>query len=281
MTVDDMKRDKSNIIGVIILSIGGIIYLYPFIWMIATSLKTSQEALANPTALLTGGVPQFHTYLEVWGRLKFFRYFINSLAMSLGVVFGVVVIYSMAGFTIAHLKFRGKNFIFKMFMAIMLVPGVTITIPLFIQMSKYHMTNSYLGLILPIINGGGPFAVLLFTNYFKGISHDLYESSILEGSGVFRAYSVIYLPLGLPAIATIGIMNFIGSWNTILWPMVILTDNSKFTLPIGLMYLNSSAFVKWNELMAGAMFSTIPLILIFILLQKYYIQGITSGAIKA
>lgn len=279
--MNDMKKDRSNIIGVIILSLVGIIYLYPFIWMVSTSLKTPQEALANPTALFSEGAPQFHTYLEVWGRLNFFQYFINSVTMSLGVVLGVIVIYSMAGFTIAHLKFRGKDFIFKMFMAIMLVPGVTITIPLFIQMSKYHMTNSYLGLILPIINGGGPFAVLLFTNYFRGISHELYESAVLDGSGVFRAYSIIYLPLALPAMATIGIMNFIGSWNAILWPMVVLTDKSKFTLPMGLMYLNSSAFVKWNELMAGAMFSIVPLILIFAFLQKYYIHGITSGAIKS
>lgn len=276
-----MKKERSNIVDIIVLTFVGILYLYPFIWMIRTSLKTPQEALANPGALFSGGALQFETYIEVWKRLEFFRYFFNSISMSLGVVIGVVLLYSMAGFAIARLEFPGKEFIYKMFMAIMLVPGVTITIPLFIQMSKYNLTNTYWGLILPVINGGGPFAVLMFTSYFRSISHELYEASILEGAGIFRVYSLIYFPLALPVLATVGIMNFIGSWNTVLWPMVILTDKAKYTLPMGLMYLNSSAFTKWNELMAGAMFSIMPLIVIFILLQKYYIQGITSGAIKS
>ena len=122
--------------------------------------------------------------------------------------------------------------------------------------------------------------MFLFTNYFRTISNELFESSVLDGCNKFQIYLKIYMPLAIPAIATIAISNFVGTWNDVLWPLIVVSKRELFTLPIGLLYLESSMFRKWNELMAGAMFSVTPVLLMFIFLQKYYIEGLSAGAVK-
>ncbi|MDR1025691.1 MAG: carbohydrate ABC transporter permease [Treponema sp.] len=254
--------------------------LYPFLWMAGTSLKTRQEALANPATMFPSGQLHFETYAEVWGRLNFFQYFMNSMAVSIVTVIAVVLIYSMMGFALARINFKGNKVVFMFFIALMLVPGLTVQIPLYLNMVALGLSNTFVGLVLPMINGAAPFAVFLFRNYFRSMSGELYEAAKIDGCSVFRIYGQIYLPLALPVIGTIAVMNFIGSWNGIRWPMIILRSREKFTLQMAVMYLDQSAFKQWNVLMAGSMFAVIPVILIFIFLQKFYIQGLTSGAIK-
>jgi ABC-type glycerol-3-phosphate transport system permease component len=186
----------------------------------------------------------------------------------------------MLGFALARINFKGKKVVFTFFVALMLVPGLTVQIPLYLNMVALGMSNTFIGLVLPMINGAGPFAVFMFRNYFLSMSGELYEAAKIDGCSTFRIYGQIYLPLALPVIGTIAVMNFIGSWNGIRWPMIILRTRNMFTLQMAVMYLDQSAFKQWNVLMAGAMFATVPVILIFMLLQKFYIQGLTSGAIK-
>lgn len=255
-------------------------FLYPFLWMFMTSLKDSAEALANPAALWPANGLHWENYVDVWNRLGFFQYFTNTLLATLGTVAAIIVIYTMAGFAFAKLKFKGSKALFVFFLSMMFVPGVTVTIPLYILVNSLGLVNTYLGLILPGINGAGPFAILLFTNYFKGISTELLESGIIDGAGYFRIYVQLFLPLAVPAIATIGIMNFLGTWNSFMWPMLVLTDKAKHTLPLALRALGNSAFVQWNTLMTGAIYNIIPLLIAFLFMQKYYIEGVTSGAIK-
>ncbi|MDR0642729.1 MAG: carbohydrate ABC transporter permease [Treponema sp.] len=254
--------------------------LYPFLWMAGTSLKNRQEALANPATMFPSGQLHFETYAEVWGKLNFFQYFMNSMTVSTVTVAAVILLYSMMGFALARINFKGNKVVFTFFIALMLVPGLTVQIPLYLNMVALGLSNTFVGLVLPIINGSAPFAVFLFRNYFRSMSGELYEAAKIDGCSVFRIYGQIYLPLALPVIGTIAVMNFIGSWNGIRWPMIILRSREKFTLQMAVMYLDQSAFKQWNVLMAGSMFAVIPVILIFILLQKFYIQGLTSGAIK-
>jgi ABC-type glycerol-3-phosphate transport system permease component len=255
--------------------------VYPFIWMLGTSLKTQQESLANPARLLPANGFHFENYVTVWGRLNFLRYFLNSLSLSITVVLAVVIIYSMLGFALARINFQGNKVVFTFYVALMLVPGLTVQIPLYLNMVALKLSDTFIGLVLPMINGAGPFAVFMFRNFFRSMSGELYDAAKIDGCHVFRIYGQIYLPLALPAIATIAIMNFVSSWNGIVWPMIILRTRAKFTLQMAIMYLDQSAFKQWNILMTGAMYSVIPVILIFIFLQKFYIQGLTSGAIKA
>ncbi len=274
------KIHISSIVSKIILLLLACMFLYPFLWMFMTSLKDSAEALANPAALWPQNGLHWENYVDVWNRLGFFQYFTNTLLATLGTVAAIIVIYTMAGFAFAKLKFKGSKAMFVFFLSMMFVPGVTVTIPLYILVNSLGLVNTYLGLILPGINGAGPFAILLFTNYFKGISTELLESGIIDGAGYFRIYVQLFLPLAVPAIATIGIMNFLGTWNSFMWPMLVLTDKAKHTLPLALRALGNSAFVQWNTLMTGAIYNIIPLLIAFLFMQKYYIEGVTSGAIK-
>ncbi|MDR1972299.1 MAG: carbohydrate ABC transporter permease, partial [Treponema sp.] len=212
--------------------------IYPFLWMAGTSLKSRQEALANPAAMLPSGRLHFETYAEVWGRLNFFRYFMNSMAVSIVTVLAVVIIYSMMGFALARINFKGNKVVFTFFIALMLVPGLTVQIPLYLNMVALGLSNTFIGLVLPMINGAAPFAVFLFRNYFRSMSGELYEAAKIDGCSVLRIYGQIYLPLALPVIGTIAVMNFIGSWNGIRWPMIILRSREKFTLQMAVMYLD-------------------------------------------
>lgn len=279
-----IKKQKPVSIGAffkhIVLTLYAIACLYPFAWMIGTSLKSSQEALSTPASILPKAGFHFETYIEVWEKLDFSRYFFNSMSVSLVVVVSVVIIYSMVGFALARINFAGKKVVFYCFVALILVPGLTVQIPLYINMVSLGLSNTFLGLVLPIINGAGPFAVFLFRNYFMSISGELHEAAIIDGCSLFKVYRSIYLPLGLPVIGTVGVMNFIGSWNGIVWPMIILRDKKLFTLPIAVMYIDQSAFKQWNVLMASSLISILPVIIVFMFFQKSYIEGLTSGAIK-
>ncbi|MFF2483445.1 carbohydrate ABC transporter permease [Paenibacillus sp. NPDC058071] len=264
----------------IILAVYGIICLYPFVWMVGTSLKTTQDALANPQSPFPQGAPQWSVFADVWTKLNFSKYFFNSVLVSVVVIVGVVLIYTMMAFSFSKFRYKGKHFVYYTFIALLLVPGVTTMIPLYINMTNLGLANTYTGIILPMINGAAPFAIFLFTSYFRTIPHEMYESAVLDGCGNFKIYYRIYLPLALPAIGTIAILNFIGSWNNVLWPMIIVNSNDMFTLPMGLMYLDSASFKKWNELMAGALITLMPILIAFPFLQKTYIKGMTVGSVK-
>jgi ABC-type glycerol-3-phosphate transport system permease component len=264
----------------IMLALYSLVCLYPFVWMIGTSLKTSQDALANPQSPWPKGDPQWSVFGDVWNKLNFYRYFVNSSVVSILVIIGVVIIYTMMGYSFAKFRYKGKKMLYYTFIALLLVPGVTTLIPLYLNMTNLGLGNTYVGIILPMINGAAPFAIFLFTSYFRTIPHELYESAVLDGCGNFKIYYRIYLPLALPAIGTIVIINLIGSWNNVLWPMIIVDDKNMFTLPMGLMYLDSSSFKKWNELMAGGLITIIPILLAFPFMQKTYVKGMTVGSVK-
>lgn len=274
------KNPTAEVFKYILLLSFAVTCLYPFLWMVGTSLKSSMEALGSPATVWPRDGWHPETYAEVWAKLDFSKYFFNSMTISLTVVVGVNLLYSMMGFALAHINFAGKKAVFVGYIALILVPGLTVQIPLYINMVALGMADTLPGLVLPIINGAGPFAVFLFRNYFLSLSHDLLESAKIDGCRTFRIYWMIYLPLALPVVGTITVLNFISSWNGIQWPLIILRSRTWYTLPLGIMYLDQSAFTQWNVLMAGSMFSVVPVILIFVLLQKSYMRGLTAGAIK-
>lgn len=279
-----MAISKNNPITLAIKYLFLLIYaitcLYPLVWMVGTSLKSSTEALGNPAAVWPRDGLMFENYAEVWQKLDFSKYFINSVTISTAIIAAIIVIYSMMGFALAHINFAGKKYVFIGYIALILVPGLAVQIPLYINMVALGLSDTFLGLILPMINGAGPFAVFLFRNYFASLTRDLLESAKIDGCGMFKIYRKIYMPLALPVIGTIAVLNFISSWNGIQWPLIILRTKKWFTLPLAIMYLDQSAFTQWNILMTGSLFSVLPVIVIFVLLQKSYIQGLTSGAIK-
>ncbi|BBH23509.1 sugar ABC transporter permease [Paenibacillus baekrokdamisoli] len=254
--------------------------LYPLLWMVGASLKAPMDVMST-FSLFPVGRWHWETFVDVWNRLNFFSYFWNSVFVTLSTLIGINVLYSMAAFAFAKLRFPGNNALFVLFLGMMFVPGITVMVPLYLTENYLGILNTYIGLIMPSINGAAPMAIFLFRNYFRSIPHELFESAKMEGTGIMRTLFQIYLPLSVPILATLTAINFLGSWNSLILPMVILSDQSLFTLPIGVMLLDSGVFRQWNVLMAGSLISIVPILLCFGFLQKYYIKGLSAGAVKA
>jgi len=274
------KTRPSQLLMYGLLTIWAVICLYPLLWMIGASLKEPMEVMST-YSLLPGDRWHWETYVDVWNRLKFFKYFLNSVNVTLWTLIGINLIYAMAGFAFAKLKFRGSNILFLMFLGMLFVPGITVMVPLYLTENYLHILDTHFGLILPSINGAAPMAIFLFRNYFRSIPHELFESAKMEGAGVLGILFRIYVPLAVPIIATITTLNFLGSWNNLVLPMIMLNNQNLFTLPLAVQLLDTGVFRQWNVLMAGSLISILPIILLFFFFQKYYIQGLTAGAVKS
>ena len=269
----------------LLLTAYAILSVYPFLWMISSALKSNQEVLGSQS--LIPSAIDFNVIISTWNQLNFFKYFINSLIIVVVSVVAIVLIYSMAGFGFSKTKFIGKNVLFICFLGLLFVPGVTVLVPL-VQLLRAlgligrdaTQVTTYTGLILPIINGAGPLSIFLFRNYFNTLPNDLYDAARVDGASVWRIYSRIFLPLATPIIATIGILNFIAIWNGFIWPSIVLNNPDWYTLPLKLKDLDLQIVIQWNVRMAGSLIMVIPVIVVFLLLQRYYISGLTAGAVR-
>ncbi|HLO30936.1 MAG TPA: carbohydrate ABC transporter permease [Anaerolineales bacterium] len=261
------------------------ISIYPFLWMISSALKDNSEVLTN-TSLIPKQI-HWEILMDVWNRLDFWQYFINSLMISVPIVIGTVIIYSLAGYGFSVTKFWGKDFLYVFFMGLIVVPTIVILVPLVQELRAFGFIgrdaskfSTYLGLIIPAINGGGPWAIFLFRSYFDSLPRDLRDAARIDGCTEWGVYARIYLPLAIPAIATVGITNFISSWNAYVFPSVVINNPEWYTLPLQLRFLDMQSVVQWNVRMAGSLITVLPVIIAFIFLQRYYIRGLAAAAVK-
>jgi ABC-type glycerol-3-phosphate transport system permease component len=289
MTGSKFHRSKEFPVGAVVSYIFIIAYtilsVYPFLWMVSATLKEPLEVVTSNSLIPRN--PDFTTLIETWQRLDFFLHSWNSLFLTAIVILGTVIIYSLAGYGFAVLPFKGGNIILGFFLSMLRVPGVTVLVPLYVMLrlqvpiigpdSPYWLT--FIGVAIPMINGAGPFAMLLFRNYFKSVPHALHDAAVVDGASELRIYRSIYLPLGLPAIATIAITTFIAAWNAYAWPSIVLTKSEWQTLPLKLRELDLQQVIQWDVRMAGSLFTVLPVIVVFFLLQRYYVAGLT-GSIK-
>ncbi len=290
MAAQKSRRFKAFSLGAVVSYIFIIAYtilsVYPFLWMVSATLKEPLEVVTSNSLIPQN--PDFTTLIETWQKLDFFLHSWNSLFLTAIVILGTVIIYSMAGYGFAVLPFKGGNIILGFFLSMLLVPGVTVLVPLYVMLrlqvpiigpnSPYWLT--FIGVAIPMINGTGPFAMLLFRNYFKSVPHALHDAAVVDGASELRIYRSIYLPLGLPAIATIAITTFIGAWNAYAWPSIVLTKSEWQTLPLKLRELDLQQVIQWDVRMAGSLFTVLPVIVVFFLLQRYYVAGLT-GSVKS
>lgn len=283
-----MKKLSSQVskgISYLLLLIYLVISMYPFLWMISSALKDNTEALTS-TSLIPRQI-HLDVLIDVWNRLDFWKYFMNSLLISIPVLVGVILVYSLAGYGFAKTNFWGKEFIYLFFLGLMVIPQVTILVPLVQELRAFGLIGrdaskfaTYLGLILPMINGGGPFAIFIFRNYFASLPNDLRDAAMIDGCSEWGVFARIFMPLSLPAIATVGITNFISTWSAFVFPSVVLNNPDWMTLPLQLRTLDLQSVIQWNVRMAGSLFTVLPVIIAFILLQRYYIRGLTAAAVK-
>lgn len=254
-----------------------IISLVPFLWMLSTSLKGRGALMSIPVQWIPAE-PTFAAYVKVFSKFPFFRTIGNSLLISVSFTLLTLLSASMAAFAFAKVRFPKADFLLRIFLATMMLPGQVTMIPLFVVMNKMGLINTYGSVILPAIFK--PFAMFLLVQQMRTIPNDYLDAAKIDGASIFAVYRRIALPLCIPTLATLSITSFMEAWNDYLWPLLMLTDKNKMTLPIALSTLNGQYGTEYNVLMAGALISMIPIILIYCFAQKYFQNGMMAGGIK-
>ncbi|NEA42464.1 carbohydrate ABC transporter permease [Streptomyces sp. SID11385] len=251
--------------------------LYPFLWMVSAAFKTNSEVQAG--GHLIPHHPTLHTLTDTWNRLDFFDYFLNSVKVTVLTTVLVVVIYSAASYAFATLDFPGKKWLYRLFLVLLFVPGVVTLLPVVLLESRMDILGTHWGLILPGVNGSAPLAILMLTNSFTAVPGELREAARMDGAGELRIFARIYLPLTRPALITIALLTAIPTWNEYQLARISLNDPSRYTLPIALQQLQSSNVVQYNSLMAAALIMVVPVIILFLCAQRYFVNGLV-GAVK-
>jgi multiple sugar transport system permease protein len=250
----------------------------PFAWMVLGSFKTQGELLRVPPTWWPAQ-PTTQNYDDLFSKANFPRYFLNSTIVALVVTAGNLTFCSMIGYALAKLRFKGRNAVFLLVMATLMIPGMVTFVPLFVLVTNAGLANSYPGLILPFLVS--PFGVFLMRQFFSSLPDDLMDAGRVDGSGELGIFARIMLPLTKPALATLGILTFLGSWNNFLWPLVIAQTEDKYTLPVALaLYSTGQNAQNFGLLMAGAVVVVVPVLVMFLAFQRHVTKGIAITGIK-
>lgn len=222
--------------------------------------------------------PNWRNYADAWTIVPFGRYFLNSVFVSLCITIGQLITCSLSAYAFARLQFPGRDALFLLFLATMMIPGPVLTVPIYMLLREYHLLNSYQGVILPgLFSAYGTF---LLRQFFLTIPRDLEDAALIDGAGRFSVYWRVIMPLSGPALAALATFVFIGSWNDYYWPSIVLTDPDRLTLPVGLAHFNDIYVFEYGRLMAGSMISIAPAILMYLLFQRFITRGVVMSGLK-
>jgi multiple sugar transport system permease protein len=263
---------------VVLLLLGLVVMVGPFVWMVLGSLKSQRELLQVPPTWLPAD-PTLSNYDRLFDRLAFPTYFWNSTVIAVAITLSNVVFCSMMGYALAKLRFAGRNLLFALVIATLLVPGSVILVPLFVLMSRLELVNSLWAVILPA--AAGPLGVFLMRQFMLSIPDDLLEAARVDGAREWTIFWRIVMPLSAPAVAALGIITFLPAWNALLWPLVVLTSEDKFTLPVALAIFARGQFqADYGLLMAGSVVLVLPVIILFFFLQRHFTQSVSMTGLK-
>ena len=268
-----MKKERLKKTAIYLLLVtGGFITVFPFFWMISTSLKTINEVHQMPPILFPVSLV-WENYPRVMEIIPFTRYFINSVFVMVITTVSTVLTSILSAFAFSRLKFWGRDLIFSVFLATLMVPGEVLLIPNFVTISQLGWVNTYQGLIVPWLIG--VFAVFLMRQFFLGIPEELYYAAKIDGCKDFKYLWYIMVPLAKPAIVSIALIKAIFNWNGFLWPLVVTNSPDMRTIPVGLAVFTSEAGTQYHLLMAATTMAIVPMIALYIILQKHIIEGIS------
>ena len=271
------KGDWKKIILFLGLFIGGLLFLYPFVWMISTSLKDNTEVYTRPLALIPQ-VFKLANYQRAFTLVPFGQFYINTIVMTLGRVVGQIILAAMAAYSFARLKFPGKNFLFVLVLGVMMVPSMVTFVPRFIIMLKIGWLDTYWGLIIPGI--GDAFGVFLLRQFFLTIPQDLIDASVMDGCNPFQTFLKVALPLSRAALAAYGFLVVLWTWNDFLWPLIVVSQTRMLTISLGIQLFQNQYSQDIPAMMAAATISVLPMTILFIFAQRYIIEGITMSGLK-
>lgn len=278
-TTAERRRHRRRLAWLyLVLSVGLVLMVLPFVWMLFSSFKSTPEIRQNPTTLLPIDWT-LDNFTQLFGRLDFATYFTNSAVVAVCVTAGNIVFSSMVGYALAKLEFRGKKLLFVLVLGTLMVPGVVTFVPLFVLTANLGLVNTYPGLILPFLIT--PLGVFLMRQFMLSLPDELIEAARIDGAGEWRIFLRVIMPLCGPAIATLTILTFLGSWNNFLWPLVVATSEQMYTLPVALaLYSVSQNAAQYGLMMAGAVVVVVPVLIVFVALQRFFVQGISLTGIK-
>jgi multiple sugar transport system permease protein len=262
-----------------ILVVGGLVMILPFLWLVSTSFKEQRQIFLYPPQWIPNPV-RWQNYPEALTQLPFGRYTLNTLLITALTMVGVLLTSSLAAYGFARLRFPGRDLIFMVLLSALMLPYAVIMIPQYIMFKYLGWIDTYLPLVVPPWFGGGIFNVFLLRQFFRTIPADLIEASRIDGASELRIYAQIMLPLAGPALAVVAIFTFINSWNDFLAPLIYLSSQDNYTIALGLATFKGMYATQWHYLMAASTVMVMPIIVLFFLTQRYFVQGIVMTGTK-
>ncbi|MFT3896323.1 MAG: carbohydrate ABC transporter permease [Thermomonas sp.] len=254
-----------------------IVALAPLAWMLSVSFMPRGDASHFPPPLWPSRF-SLDNYRELFQRIGIGRYFANSALVATATTALSLLVNAMAGYAFAKLRFPGRERIFRLLLAALVVPAQVAMLPLFLLMKELHLVDSYAGVVAPAL--ASVFGIFLVRQYARSIPDELIEAARIDGAGELRIFFRIVLPLMGPVLVTLAIFTFLASWNDFMWPLIVLTGQEHYTLPVALASLSREHIQDVEMMMAGAVLTVLPVLLLFLVLQRYYIQGLLLGSVK-
>jgi len=267
---------KHSVLHIVLIA-GAIIMIFPFVWGISTSLKDMREVLANPFSIIPREITLVN-YKNVVKSIPIVRFFINSLIVSVTITASQLFTCSLSAYAFARLKFPFRDGLFYILLGTMMIPQHVIMIPVYIILNFFRLIDTYAAMIVPFISGA--FGTFLLRQFFLTIPKELEEAAILDGCGHLRFLFRIMLPLSRPILATLAIFTFMWSWNNYLWPLIVTNRIEIRTLQYGLAMFKEEGGLNWGQLMAGTTIATVPILAMFLVMQRQFIQGITLTGLR-
>ncbi len=290
MTVQTSNRDidlqtKPNLINLhggtaltyLVVSFGALAMIFPLIWGVIASFKSYSNLLSNPLSI----IPQrwvWQNYVDIFRAVPFHLYFLNSLKITAACTIGTILTSALAAYAFARLRFPGRDFLFMGYLATLMIPRQITMVPTFLIMRWLGLLDTHLSLIMPgLFSAYGTF---LLRQFFLSVPLELEEAATIDGCGYFRRFATIIMPLSKPALATLGIFTMMSQWNDFLYPMIFLNSEEKRTLIMGLAIFRGDVDVQWNLLMAAVMLTSAPIIIAFLSVQRFFVEGIATSGLK-
>ena len=258
--------------------------LFPFLWLTSTALKGMDENIFQYPPYFLPRDLTFANFIQVWKQIPFLTYFFNSFIVAAFTVILNLVFSSLAAYPLSRMEFKGKKVVFSLILSTIMIPFQAIMLPVYLIVLKLHMVDSYgcvpgyLGLILPFAVNA--FGIFLMRQAFLSVPKEMEEAAFIDGCSLFNIWRKILLPMTSPTLAVLAIFTFIGSWGEFLWPSIVLTKKTLYTLPVGVNDLQGMFSANWRLIAAGSIISIIPIIIFFIIMQKYFVSGQNEGAVK-
>lgn len=273
-----MKRMLDYGITYLFLLFFAVLSLFPFYWMLITSLKERKRAFVYPPEWIPDRIV-FDNFVNVWMKVDFGQYLGNTLFITLVLLFGQLLFCSMAAYGFSRMEFPGRDFIFILFLGSLMIPQIVTMIPLYILVKMMGWIDTYKAVILPSLFGNA-FGVFFLRQFFLSIPKDFEDAARIDGAGIIRTFTTIILPMASSALVTLGVLTFVNAWNNFQWPLIVLNSPKKQVISVALANLQGQFSSDWTGMMAGSLLTLLPILILFIVAQKYFVQSIQMSGFK-